>query len=285
MALHALSLCAGIGGLDLALRSLGVVSVGYVERDAYAAAVLVARMEEARLDRAPVWSDLATFDARAWRGAVDLVSAGYPCQPFSQAGLKAGEKDHRHLWPDVRRVLGECGAPVLVVENVRDHLIRGFDVVLRDLESDGFEVLHDLFTASGVGSTQKRQRLFVVAFRGDLGLSVLGEAHDHNGSHEPGDVADGLGSPVGDGLREGLEGGDSVRLRPPSRAWPPGPGDRVGWSAVLDERPDLGPAECRVRGVADGVPDWVDRIRCLGNAVVPAQAALAIRELVRRALT
>ena len=90
--LFGLSLCAGAGGLDLglALAEPGYRAVGYVERDAFAAAVLVARMEDQTLDQAPVWDDLAGFDGRPWRGAVDLVSAGYPCQPFSVAGTVQG---------------------------------------------------------------------------------------------------------------------------------------------------------------------------------------------------
>ena len=96
-----LSLCAGAGGLDLglALSEPGYRTVGYVERDAFAAAVLVARMEDQTLDRAPVWDDLAGFDGRPWRGAVDLVSAGYPYHPFSVAGKCKGADDPRQLWP------------------------------------------------------------------------------------------------------------------------------------------------------------------------------------------
>ena len=90
--LFGLSLCAGAGGLDLGLvlAEPGYRAVGYVERDAFAAAVLVARMEDQTLDQGPVWDDLAGFDGRPWHGAVDLVSAGYPCQPFSVAGKLQG---------------------------------------------------------------------------------------------------------------------------------------------------------------------------------------------------
>jgi len=108
--LFGLSLCSGAGGLDLglAIAEPGYRTVGYVERDAFAAAVLVARMEDAALDQAVVWDDLASFDGKPWRGAVDLLCAGYPCQPFSIAGKRRGADDPRHLWPHVARVIGEC---------------------------------------------------------------------------------------------------------------------------------------------------------------------------------
>jgi DNA (cytosine-5)-methyltransferase 1 len=99
--LHALSLCAGAGGIDLGLTIACPTyrTVCYVEREAYAAATLVARMEDKALDCAPVWDDVGTFDGRPWRGAVDILTGGCPCQPFSVAGKRKGVDDPRHLWP------------------------------------------------------------------------------------------------------------------------------------------------------------------------------------------
>src|SRR6218665_253854 len=96
MALHAIELFAGVGmlgeGLRAGLSHLGIPhrTVCHVEREAHAAASLVARMEEGSLDAAPVWSDVCTFDAAAWRGRVDLIAAGFPCQDLSVAGRRAG---------------------------------------------------------------------------------------------------------------------------------------------------------------------------------------------------
>src|SRR4051794_17344915 len=103
-----MALCAGAGGLELGLRIAlgdGYRCVVYVEREAYAAAALVARMEDSALDSAPVWDDLLTFDAKPWRGVVDLVSAGFSCQPWSPAGKRMGTEDERWIWPDLYRVI------------------------------------------------------------------------------------------------------------------------------------------------------------------------------------
>lgn len=124
VALHAISLCAGHAGIDLGtslaseLADVGCRTVCYVERESYAAAAVVARMEDAHLEQAPVYSDITTFDGRRWRGCVDIVLAGFPCQPFSVAGRRAGTEDERHLWPHVLRIFRESGARLLLLENV-----------------------------------------------------------------------------------------------------------------------------------------------------------------------
>ena len=125
---------------DLGLRSAagvaepGYRAMGYVERDAFAAAILVARMEDQTLDQAPVWDDLTGFDGRQRRGAVDLVSAGYPCKPFSVAGKRKGADDPRHLWPHVARVVAECGPVWVFLENGPNHLNLGYREVREELE-------------------------------------------------------------------------------------------------------------------------------------------------------
>ena len=135
-----LSLCAGVGGLDLGLRVAqpNARTVCFVEIEAYAAAILATRMEQDALDQAPVWTDLRTFDGTPWRGLVDCITAGYPCQPFSVAGKQLGDKDPRHLWPDVFRVVREIDPPLCFFENVPGHLRLGFQQVHDDLRSLGY---------------------------------------------------------------------------------------------------------------------------------------------------
>ncbi|UPH70200.1 DNA cytosine methyltransferase [Abyssibius alkaniclasticus] len=167
--LFGLSLCSGAGGIDLGLTIAipGYRTVGHVERETYAAATLVARMEDATLDCTPVWDDVASFDGRPWRDAVDIVTAGYPCQPFSVAGKRRGTEDPRHLWPHVARIIGEVEPPFIFLENVAHHLRLGFPEVARGLVGMGYKLAAGLFTAAEVGAPHKRERLFILAIRED----------------------------------------------------------------------------------------------------------------------
>ena len=161
-----LSLCAGVGGLDLGVRLAepAARTVCFVEIEAYACAILAARMAENALDPAPVWTNLITFDGKPWSGTVDCITAGYPCQPFSVAGKQRGAEDPRHLWPDVFRVVREVRPAFCFFENVGGHLRLGFEQVHDDLRSVGYRVKAGLFTAQEVGAPHKRERLFILAY-------------------------------------------------------------------------------------------------------------------------
>jgi len=163
-----MALCAGAGGLELGLRiALGddYQCMVYVEREAYAAATLVARMAEEALDPAPVWDDLATFDGRPWRGLVDIVSAGFSCQPWSAAGKRLGIEDERWIWPDIARVLREVDPEWVFLENVAGLVRGGLELVLRELAVQGFDAEWDSLSAAEVGAPHLRQRLFILAHR------------------------------------------------------------------------------------------------------------------------
>lgn len=115
-----LSVCAGYGGIErgIQLARPGIRLVGVVERQAYPAAVIASRMDEGAMDRCPIWDDLESFDGSAYRGRVDIVAAGIPCQGASVAGKRLGIEDERWLWPELWRVVVECGARWLFLENV-----------------------------------------------------------------------------------------------------------------------------------------------------------------------
>lgn len=141
-----LEACAGVGmlgeGIRAALDWLGERArcVGYIERDSYAAATLVARMEDKALDRAPVWDDLTTFDGRAYRGKVDCFVAGFPCQPWSNAGKQLGTDDERWLWPDLFRIIVDVEPGIVFLENVPGLLSgHGLEYVLSDFASIGLD--------------------------------------------------------------------------------------------------------------------------------------------------
>lgn len=167
--MNVLGLCAGVAGLDLGVRLVlpSARGVCYVEREVYAASVLVARMAEGALDPAPVWTDLRTFDGRPWRGVVDLVTAGYPCQPYSIAGERRGELDPRDLWPDVLRVVRDVAPPLVFLENVAAHAGPGggfFERVVPDLERAGYRVAADIVAAEEAPASHQRRRMFALAY-------------------------------------------------------------------------------------------------------------------------
>jgi DNA (cytosine-5)-methyltransferase 1 len=295
-----LSLCSGYGGLDLgvelALCGAARVVCG-VEREAACCAVLAEAMGAGCVAPFPVWSDLRTFDGRAWRGVVDCVTGGYPCQPFSFAGKRRGSDDPRHLWPSIARIVAEVEPGVVFFENVAGHVTLGFPAVRRELELLGFRVTAGLFTAEEVGAPHKRERLFVLGVadsghgdqperaRGPRWISEERESERVGPSRdirELADVADaGCRDDAGwsygarkEQARECIVGASGV-----VPIFPPGPGSR-DWLRILAERPDLAPAtQPGVRGVDDGRPSRLDRLRMLGNGVLPLDAAYAFTTL------
>ena len=168
MVVRSISLFSGYGGLDLALAGIASPAL-YVEREAYAAANLVALMQTGKLDQAPIWSDVRTLDASRWRSQVRLVTAGFPCQPHSAAGRHAGTDDERFgLFHHILRVARDAGQPTLFLENVPGILARGrgFDTVLGALAESGYDAVWDVYPAGGpggVGAPHRRERIFIVA--------------------------------------------------------------------------------------------------------------------------
>ena len=168
--MNGLALCAGVGMLDIGvlIANPGYRPVVYVERQAEEAATLVARMEpQGPLPQAPVWDDLTTFDARAWRGRVDIVTAGFPCQPFSVAGQRKGVEDERWIWGDIIRIIRDVGCEWVFLENVPGLLTTGLGHVLGDLAEAGFDAEWRCVSAASVGASHRRQRVFILAHARD----------------------------------------------------------------------------------------------------------------------
>jgi len=165
--LTCLSLCTGYGGIELGLRrAIGDLrTIAYVEIECFACANLVAKMEAGLLDAAPIWTDLKTFDGRPFRGRVDIITGGYPCQPWSHAGKRQGEDDPRHLFPYIAEIVRAVQPLWCFFENVAGHLSLGFPSVYRSLRDLGYKVEAGLFTAAECGAPHKRQRLFILAHR------------------------------------------------------------------------------------------------------------------------
>lgn len=164
--LDTISLCTGGGGLDLGfeLAIPGARASVLVEREAFAVAHLVEAMRQGLMAPAPVWSDVTTFDGRRWRGLVDGVVGGIPCQPHSLAGKRLGADDERDLWSAARRIIVQSGAWFCLIENVEGMLSSGgAERVWRDLGRFGFAREIGLFSAAEVGATHQRNRTFVLA--------------------------------------------------------------------------------------------------------------------------
>lgn len=283
--LRGISLCAGYAGLDLGLHIAEprYRTVAFVERESHAAAALVARMEDAALDQAAVWSDLRTFDGRPFRGRVHLVSAGYPCQPFSYAGKRNGDTDPRHLWPEVARIIDEVRPRWVWCENVEGHLTLGFPDVVDSLRGLGYTTKAGLFTAREAGARHRRRRLFILAHADSERWRLCAGSSDRSGSDQArftGGLGEGERRAISsqridtrlDGAMVDAEGGGVVGDDSELPLFAPGPGELQAWERLLAARPDTQPAVLRAD---DGLADRMDRTRGAGNGVCSMAAALA----------
>jgi DNA (cytosine-5)-methyltransferase 1 len=261
-----LSLCTGYGGLELALRLAGVATrpVAYVEREAYPAANLAALMEEGLLPAAPVWDDVATFKGRCWRGLVEIVTAGFPCQPFSTAGRHKHLEDERWLWPDIERILRDVEPRAVFLENVPGLTLRGLGPVLGTLSELGFDAEWEVVRACdpSIGAPHVRARVFILAVKPGFSGSLVADTE-----REGPQVDVRLGRYAREEREASFGGG-----------WPPLPGDEVGWRRWI-EAGGPEPGVCRD---SPGLANRVERCRMLGNGVVPQQAAHAFKLLWER---
>ncbi len=159
------SLFSGYGGLDLAVQQvLGGEVAWHVEYDKAPSRIL-----DHHFPGVPNYGDVTKLDFTSVE-PVDVITGGYPCQPFSHAGLRKGTNDDRHLWPHVLRAIREMGPRLAILENVRGHLSLGFDSVLADLASVGWSARWGVVRASDAGAPHQRARLFIVAYPSHLGL-------------------------------------------------------------------------------------------------------------------
>lgn len=247
-----LHLFAGIGGGILGGMILGHRCVGAVEVNPYCREVLAARQRDGVLESFPILDDVRTFDGTAWRGKVDVVCGGFPCQPWSTAGKRLGTADPRHLWPEMARIVSEVRPAYVFAENVS---LAAFEQPWRDLRGMGYRVPPALcLGASHVGAPHRRLRWWLLAADSasgrcgkELSPVVQGGMGDADGQREP--------QPQG--------GISDERGRPGNSGW---------WAT-----------EPRVGRVAHRVPSRVERLKSLGNAQVPAVAAAAFGILHRLA--
>lgn len=259
MMLKVLDLFSGIGGFSLGLeRTGGFQTVAFCEIEPFCRRVLAKHWPEV-----PCFEDVRTLtaDALAERGiAVDVICGGFPCQDISSAGRKVGIGGRRSgLWSEYARLVCELRPQFVIVENVAALLARGIDRVLGDLADVGYDAEWFSISASGVGAPHERRRVWIVAYpntRSQPACTVNDEARGLSPHGALADAERGLGSLWLYVAR--------ARREQQSLPW-----DRV-WQ---DQNPPVG------MGVDDGVPERLDRLRALGNAVVPQ-----IPELIGRAI-
>ena len=166
-----ISLCSGYGGIDLGLRRVipNLRTVAYAEIEAFACELLLSRMESGSLDAAPIWSNLKSFPWSAFSGRVDVLSGGYPCQPFSAAGKRLGTDDERHLWPYIADGIRILRPRLCFFENVEGHISLGLRTVVDELGAMGYRATWGIFSAAEVGAPHQRKRVFIMAVSSGIG--------------------------------------------------------------------------------------------------------------------
>ena len=258
-----LDLFSGIGGFALAARWNGLRTIQFVEYEPYAQKVLRKNFPDV-----PIHDDIKDFDATQFRQPF-LCTGGYPCQPFSSAGLRRGEKDDRHLWPEMLRVIQECRPTWVLAENVAGHITMGLDQVLSDLEGEDYSCQPFVIPACAKDASHRRDRVWIVGnAKSKLG-DECGKYRETSRRQirEPGNTSREIAFADSDGKRfKKIE----PELRQSYESSCKGEIDRRFWSA----EPDVG-------RVAHGVSNRVDRLRGLGNAIVPQVASEIIRAMVR----
>lgn len=238
-----LSLFSGIGWLDLAAESAGFVTVGQCEWADYPTRVL-----EKHWPDVPRWRDIRTltkesFYERTGLRTVDVISGGFPCQPFSVAGKRRGKEDDRYLWPEMLRVVREIRPLWVVGENVSGLVRDAIDEILESLDQAGYTARAYAFKACEVGALFAGERIAIVAASNNRSTALW-----RNTQFSADDCA---------ARCRNYHGGRTQEF------------DTGKWRQI----------ESRPYGVAHGIPYRVDRLKCLGNAVVPAQFAPIFRAI------
>ena len=173
--MNGLALCAGVRSLERGIESIlpSARTVCFVEGETYPASVLASKMEAGSLPKAPIWSNVRTFDGEAWRGKVSFISGGFPCQPYSKAGKQLADKDPRDLWPDFARIIGEVRPHFIFLENVANVVKWALPTVLKDLSQMGYDASWCVVAASQVGAPHKRARWFLFAHSNDSSKNAM----------------------------------------------------------------------------------------------------------------
>jgi DNA (cytosine-5)-methyltransferase 1 len=288
-----LSLFSGAGGGVLGTKLLGWEAIGYVEYNEYCQQVIAQRIEDGCLDNAPIFSDVNAFIsegyADAYKGMVGVISAGFPCQPFSVAGKKAAKDDPRNCWPQTLDIIRRVRPRYCLLENVGGLLSRKhryFETILKDLAESGYDAWWKVISAAEVGAPHKRDRLWIVAYPNST-RELQSEGCEQDEWRRAGYGSQALADSNSGRSRQEEE----VRSRrhtsePSSEDATDTSSERLeGWEPPIGESTTHTPTgstcwwdtEPRVGRVAHGMAHRVDRLKALGNGQVPAVVAAAFK--------
>ena len=241
--MNELALFAGAGGGILGGHLLGWRTVCAVEWEQYPASVLCARQNDGLLPSFPIWDDVQTFDGKPWRGIVDVVSGGFPCQDISAAGKGAGIDGERSgMWGEMARIIHEVRPRFVFVENSPMLTSRGLGRVLGDLASMGFDARWGVLGAADVGANHQRDRIWIVAKISNSKCKRWTEGN--NAKLE---------------ANKTIRASSSIPFKSSIKGF-----DRNSWKTE--------PNICRV---VNGMADAMDRLKAIGNGQVPLCAATA----------
>ena len=254
--LRVLDLFSGIGGFSLGLeRTGGFETAAFCEYEKFPRQILAKHWPDV-----PCFPDVRELKGQDIDGPIDVICGGYPCQPFSQAGQRRGQEDDRHLWPEFSRLVDELRPTWVIGENVAGHISMGLDDVLSDLEGQGYTCRTFVIPACAVGASHRRDRVWSIASRNVADADI-----DERWLIKSCGLGDqGRDDPNGVQKRKENTGQSGNRSQCGTMADLP----RAAW----EPEPDVG-------RVANGVPGRVDRLKALGNAVVPQ-----IPEMIGRAI-
>jgi DNA (cytosine-5)-methyltransferase 1 len=302
-----LALFAGAGGGILGGHLLGWRTVCAVEWEPYPASVLAARQNDGLLPPFPIWDDIQTFNGRPWRGIVDVVSGGFPCQDISAAGKGAGISGERSgMWREMARIICEVRPRYAFIENSPMLTTRGLDRVLSDLASMGFDARWGVLGAADVGAPHQRDRIWIVAHAASERQQTSSNSKQHGQTYRHWQASEFRGGgevladsnsvnqwPVKNRIEKstrdtqrecfsdcgGLENADSERQQKQWNGKPTKQGiSKLECSSWWASEPNMG-------RMANGVAARVDRLKAIGNGQVPAVAATAFALLVARGNT
>ena len=253
------SLFSGIGGFDLAAQWMGWENVFQVEWDSFCQKVLTKNFPNVKR-----YGDIKEFDGTEYAGAVDIISGGFPCQPFSHAGKRKGQADDRYLWPEMLRVIREVKPTYVVGENVAGLVSmdngKTLDGILSDLANEGYTTEQFIIPACGVGAWHRRDRIWIIAYSVNGADRTIGEQGREEESIS-GEYRE-KGQPR-EFSRTGCEiSSDTESTGTRSHNGGILCGSSNGYSGWWATEPAVG-------RVANGIPNRVDRLKGLGNAIVP----------------